>query len=187
MRRDGREAEGGGLLIRYRGYCLYPGFESLSLRFILLSHNDLWWWISGLPPMKPLFAYQFAYLAKLLNLHGPPVPPCFAFRCEGLVSQLWTDRGVVRDSRGRNPEGHPKSPTCRGPFTSCSFISPLRTASYAAGCITSCTTGRPIGLHAVDGRRLTLLLTFAASTRSSAMIRAVSGSDATISRMISRV
>jgi hypothetical protein len=31
-RRDGREAEGGGLLNRYRVVKLYRGFESLSLR-----------------------------------------------------------------------------------------------------------------------------------------------------------
>src|SRR5712671_6891267 len=31
-RRDGREAEGGGLLNRYTGQNLYRGFESLSLR-----------------------------------------------------------------------------------------------------------------------------------------------------------
>ena len=33
-RRDGREAEGGGLLNRYTGQNLYRGFESLSLRQI---------------------------------------------------------------------------------------------------------------------------------------------------------
>ena len=34
-RRDGREAEGGGLLNRYTGQNLYRGFESLSLRQLL--------------------------------------------------------------------------------------------------------------------------------------------------------
>src|SRR6266404_3241452 len=39
-RRDGRQAEGGGLLNRYTGQNLYRGFESLSLRhlyYLLLS------------------------------------------------------------------------------------------------------------------------------------------------------
>jgi hypothetical protein len=37
-RRDGREAEGGGLLNRYRTLKFYRGFESLSLRHHLVSN-----------------------------------------------------------------------------------------------------------------------------------------------------
>jgi hypothetical protein len=42
-RRDGREAEGGGLLNRYRVEKLYRGFESLSLRhkFLLIPGKFL--------------------------------------------------------------------------------------------------------------------------------------------------
>ena len=109
-RRDGRVAEGGGLLNRYRVEKLYRGFESLSLRQIsppIRSRNAVALAQRELPPTGRTIGYCSFALCGCRSGHArrETSAPVLTWRLSELVAQLVEQRPFKAWVLGSNPSG----------------------------------------------------------------------------------